>query len=339
VRSLSQVFGLENQFWMGGRFATELLEISNDPSVLDDGNFWSIVITFEGEMTFARFADVAKSEFPVTQWHELASPWKSSFDRDSYISYVDAIRREIAAGGVYQVNACYELINEMSAPPHSLAGLFSKLMTANPAPFAQYLRLPDIEIASASPERLISRAGSEITTSPIKGTIRSDQELFGAKDKAENLMIVDLMRNDFGKICQSGSVTVSELFRTEKHPGLSHLVSDVTGTLRTDAMWSEIFSALTPAGSVSGAPKSSALRIIESHEKNARGPYCGAIGWVHGEQAEIAVGIRTFWRREPDVLHFGTGAGITWASDASAEWDETRLKANRLLAIAGGAVS
>jgi para-aminobenzoate synthetase component 1 len=147
------------------------------------------------------------------------------------------------------------------------------------------------------------------------------------------------MRNDFGKICQSGSVTVSELFRTEKHPGLSHLVSDVTGTLRTDSTWSEIFSALTPAGSVSGAPKSSALRIIESHEKNARGPYCGAIGWVHGEQAEIAVGIRTFWRREPDVLHFGTGAGITWASDASAEWDETRLKANRLLTIAGGAVS
>jgi para-aminobenzoate synthetase component 1 len=212
------------------------------------------------------------------------------------------------------------------------------LIAKNPAPYAQYLHLPDLEIASASPERLVSRRGQAITTSPIKGTIRSDEQIFGAKDKAENLMIVDLMRNDFGRICESGSVKVTELFRTEKHPGLRHLVSDVTGTLTGQMKWSKIFEALAPAGSISGAPKSAALRIINTHEQVMRGPYCGAIGWVQGDRAEIAVGIRTFWRTNDDVLRFGTGAGITWASDAEAEWEETRLKANHLLSIAGGEV-
>jgi para-aminobenzoate synthetase component 1 len=338
VRSLSQVYGLENQFWMGGRLATQLEEISNNPSVLADGNFWAIVITFEGEATFARFATVEDAQFPLSQWDEIATPWRSSCDRDGYIAYVDAIREEIAAGGVYQVNACYELTNQLAQPSDSLAGLFSQLISKNPAPYAQYLHLPEIEIASASPERLLSRRGQEITTSPIKGTIRSDEQTFGEKDKAENLMIVDLMRNDFGRICESGSVAVTELFRTEKHPGLRHLVSDVTGTLTGQLKWSQIFEALAPAGSISGAPKSAALRIINTHEEVRRGPYCGAIGWVQGDRAEIAVGIRTFWRTKKDVLRFGTGAGITWASDAGAEWEETRLKARHLLNIAGGEI-
>jgi len=338
VRSLSQVYGLENQFWMGGRLATQLEEISSDPSVLEDGNFWAIVITFEGEATFARFATVKDAQFPESEWDEIATPWHSSCDRAAYISYVNAIREEIAAGGVYQVNACYELTNKLAQVHQSLSGLFSQLIAKNPAPYAQYLHLPDLEIASASPERLVSRRGQAITTSPIKGTIRSDEQIFGAKDKAENLMIVDLMRNDFGRICESGSVKVTELFRTEKHPGLRHLVSDVTGTLTGQMKWSKIFEALAPAGSISGAPKSAALRIINTHEQVLRGPYCGAIGWVQGDRAEIAVGIRTFWRTNDDVLRFGTGAGITWASDAEAEWEETRLKANHLLSIAGGEV-
>jgi len=338
VRSLRHVYGLENQFWMGARLATQLEEISDDPSVLDDGNFWAVVITFEGEMTFARFAEISDKEFPAAPWSQIATPWRTSCDRSAYVEYVDAIREEIAAGGVYQVNACYQLLNEFPAVAGSLRGLFAKLLIDNPAPFAQYLKLPSVEIASASPERLISRKGRTITTSPIKGTIRADQETFGVKDKAENLMIVDLMRNDLGRICESGSVSVSELFRTEKHPGLSHLVSDVSGSLRAEIGWSEILSAITPAGSVSGAPKSSALRIIQDWEKLVRGPYCGAIGWVQGDYAEIAVGIRTFWSTNAGEVHFGTGAGITWASDAIAEWDETLLKASKLISIAGGEI-
>ena len=324
---------------MGGRFATNLQEVSDDPAVLEDGRFWAVVITFEGGMTFARFENVVESSFPETTREGFTTSWNSSVTRDGYIKYVDEIRSLIANGTVYQVNACYELVNSSADSGSNLAGIFTRLLEGNPAPFAQYLKIPSLEIASASPERFLSRKGNSILTSPIKGTIRGESTSFGEKDKAENLMIVDLMRNDLGKICSDGSVGVSELFRPEVHPGLTHLVSDVHGDLRADVKWREIFDALTPAGSVSGAPKSSALKIISEFESSPRGVYCGAIGWIEGDRAELAVGIRTFWKDENSFVRFGTGAGITWGSDPASEWDETQLKAEKLLAIAGGEIN
>ena len=148
-------------------------------------------------------------------------------------------------------------------------------------------------------------------------------------------MIVDLVRHDFGSICTTGSIHIPRLLGVEEHPGLVHLVSDIQGTLRSDISWGEIFSAILPAGSISGAPKSSAVDLIAKLEKledGERGPYCGAIGWVHGARAELAVGIRTFWL-QAGTLKFGTGAGITWGSDPELEWAETELKASRLLSI------
>ena len=152
--------------------------------------------------------------------------------------------------------------------------------------------------------------------------------------------VLDLVRNDIGRVCATGSVTVPDLCVVEKHPGLVHLVSAVRGELRADAGWPELLGAAFPPGSVTGAPKSSALRIIEALEPVPRGPYCGGIGWVDADRgtAELAVGIRTFWiDRAEGVLRFGTGAGITWGSDPEAEWRETELKAARLLAVASGA--
>jgi para-aminobenzoate synthetase component 1 len=153
---------------------------------------------------------------------------------------------------------------------------------------------------------------------------------------AENVMIVDLMRNDLGAICKNGSVSVPRLLASEPHPGLVHLVSDIEAELRDEITWSEIFSSLQPPGSISGAPKSSAVSVINEHE-SARGPYCGALGWVQGDQCELSVAIRIFFKDE--LLRFGTGAGITWSSDAASEWEETQLKARRLISIAGGALS
>ena len=323
---------------MGGRLATNLQEMSDDPEVLDDGRFWAVVITFEGAKTFARFENIIEAPFPETLGKGFTTTWKSSSTKSGYIEYVDEIRSLISNGTVYQVNACYELVNSSSEPDSSLADIFTRLLKGNPAPFAQYLKIPNLEIASASPERFLSRRGDFILTSPIKGTIRGENTSFGEKDKAENLMIVDLMRNDLGKICADGSVEVSELFRTEVHPGLTHLVSDVRGNLREGVKWREIFDALTPAGSVSGAPKSSALKIISENESAPRGVYCGAIGWIEGERAELAVGIRTFWKGEDSLVRFGTGAGITWGSDPVSEWEETQLKAEKLIALAGGEV-
>lgn len=148
-------------------------------------------------------------------------------------------------------------------------------------------------------------------------------------------MIVDLMRNDLGRICVPGTVDVSDLFRHEKHPGITHLVSDVEGRLKLGTSWREIFEATMPPGSVSGAPKSAALSIISEHE-GIRGPYCGTLGWIHGDRAELSVAIRTFWTNGDSIIRFGTGAGITWGSDPIAEWEETQLKARHLISLAGG---
>jgi para-aminobenzoate synthetase component 1 len=326
----------DNCFWMGGRFAHSLVEVSDDLSRLDDGNFWAVSISFEGQVHLARFAENYAADFPLegTQWQPLSHNWKSSLDQSAYCAYVANIRESIAAGWVYQVNACRTL----TSPFHGdeIASLFAKLLAQNPAPYASYLSVPELQIASASPELFLRRDGDRVITSPIKGTQELSASGFGNKDQSENVMIVDLMRNDLGQICSPGSVDVAELLRSEDHPGLRHLVSDVVGTLKENLTWEEILPALLPAGSISGAPKSSAMKVITENEPVPRGPYCGILGWVQGDKCELSVAIRTFWNAKDGQLRFGTGAGITWGSDPLAEWEETQLKARKLISIAGG---
>ena len=318
-------------FWMGGRLATDLIEISHDPVCLEDGGFWAVSTTFENEFTAAKFGTVIDAPFPTTSWIPMQGSWSSSLNADEYIEYVERIREAVADGWVYQVNACRRLAHHDDG--QSLRGLFSQILENNPAPWACYFEVPGVMIASASPELFLSRNGSTVKSSPIKGTLPTNSQQFGAKDQAENVMIVDLMRNDFGQICKSGTVEVPRLLSSEEHPGLQHLVSDVQGQLLEGISWAQILTALSPPGSVSGAPKSSATRVISENEI-ARGPYCGALGWIQGDQAALSVAIRIFWK--DSHINFGTGAGITWSSDARAEWQETQLKAKRLISIAGG---
>ena len=320
-------------FWMGGRFATDLIEISHDPSCLDDGDFWAVSTTFEGAFTAAKFATVVDADFPDATWSPIKSEWHSVPDEKEYIGYVERIRELIAQGWVYQVNACRRISTEDSNI--DLRGLFKGILNNNPAPWASYLEIPNLNIASASPELFLQRLGTRVKTSPIKGTQLLGSTEFGVKDQSENIMIVDLMRNDLGMICQSGTVEVSRLLYSQDHPGLQHLVSDVEGDLLPGISWSTILDSISPPGSVSGAPKSSAVSVIAEHEK-PRGPYCGILGWVHGDQAQLSVAIRIFWKDEN--IHFGTGAGITFSSQSQAEWDETELKASRLIKIAAGQI-
>jgi len=318
---------------MGGVLARDLVEISSDPNCLSDGGFWAVSTTYEGEFRAAKFKTISNEAFPTAATTaQVSGKWESGTSRAQYLQYVEKIRDEIATGGVYQVNACRRLSIKSAA---KLDQAFANILESNPAPFASYAKFGKLEIASASPELFLTRQGNQIKTSPIKGTKRDATETFGIKDRAENVMIVDLMRNDLGQICTAGTIAVPDLLRDEKHPGLSHLVSDVTGQLRSGITWAEILSALLPAGSISGAPKSAATRIISECEVVPRDTYCGVLGWVHGDQAILSVAIRIFWR-ENEYLHFGTGAGITWSSDAAAEWEETQLKAERLISIIGG---
>ncbi|MBP7805812.1 MAG: chorismate-binding protein [Candidatus Planktophila sp.] len=328
--------GVEPIFWMGNRYATNLQLVTHDPREITADGFWAVSISFEGHWTCAKFSNVKQSDFKSDGSELVTNKFTSSMSQDDYISYVTSIQEDISNGEVYQANAC-RILSTTVSPDFSLAPLFSAILENNPAPYASFLRLPGLEIASASPELFLKRSGAKVTSSPIKGTRPSGGSDFGSKDQAENIMIVDLIRNDLGQICKDGSIDVPRLLAIEEHPGLDHLVSDVTGELKDDLDWYQVISPLLPPGSVSGAPKSSAVRIIAEHEIN-RGPYCGAIGWIQGDSCELAVAIRTFWK-DGQSLQFGTGAGITWASDPQAEWEETELKAQRLIKIASGEIS
>jgi len=311
---------------LGGRLATGLVEVSSDPAVLDGGGWWAVVLPYDGEPVLARFAEVREAPAP----------------RQQYVDAVEEVRRRIAAGDVYQANVCRVLSAPVPDPAAAdVAGLASLLRSGNPAPYGGFVRLPDhgVHVATASPELFLRREAGVVESGPIKGTGRTAEDL-APKDSAENVMIVDLVRNDLGAVCETGSVTVPRLLDVEQHPGLVHLVSTVRGRLRADATWPRILEASFPPGSVTGAPKSSALRIIDAVEGASRGPYCGAVGWVDADAgtAELAVAIRTFWLDGHEV-RFGTGAGITWGSDPLREWDETELKAATLLTVAAGSVA
>ena len=327
----------------GSVVARGVAQVSHDPADLTEG-FWTVVCTFEGHLTAVRMEEVDRTPAPPhpREWAALDHTWRTSLDREAYLAGVDEIRRRIAAGTVYQVNLCRVLEHDLPEDA-SVAALGARLAAGNPAPYAATIDLPEagLEVACASPEAFLVRRGDRLTSRPIKGTAPTAQGLL-AKDHAENVMIVDLVRHDLAPLSRPGTVEVDHLCRVEQHPGLVHLVSDVSGRLREGVGWPDILRATFPPGSVSGAPKHTALLAIRDLEPVPRGPYCGAVGWVDADRHEavLAVGIRTFWAdRSPSgrrVLRFGTGAGITWGSVAVQEWDETELKAARLVGIASG---
>lgn len=324
---------------VGDRLLTGLVDVTSDLAALDGPGWWAVVIPFEGDPVCARFATTR----PARPWRGqpwtgvAAEAWRTSLDRKAFCSGVDAIRASISSGDVYQVN----LTRRLSAPlpdGADVAALGAALAEGNPAPFSAVVKLPahGVHVASASPERFVSRDGAQVRSSPIKGTAATAADLL-PKDRAENVMIVDLVRNDLGRVCEWGSVSVPSLLDVEHHPGLVHLVSTVEGRLRPDVGWPQLMEALFPPGSVTGAPKLAALDHIARLECGPRGVYCGAVGWVDGDtqRGALNVAIRTFWFAEGRI-HFGTGGGITWDSTPAGEWEETELKARRLLRVAGG---
>lgn len=338
--------------------AVECVDVLTQPERIAAGGWWAVVGEFEGRVRAWRFehvervAPVGPTADDAVAWRGPApTSWSSSMDRDAYVAAVTATRGAIREGEVYQANICRVLgaplpVDDGEEP--AARALAARLARSNPAPFAGLLHVPSggavdpVWIVSASPELFLRLDGSTLTSGPIKGTAREAAGL-GEKDRAENVMITDLVRNDLQRVCEPGTVDVTALLAVEHHPGLVHLVSTVAGTLTAELAhsgdaWSRILAATYPPGSVSGAPKSSALRTIAALEPVERGPYCGAFGWIDADAgtAQLAVAIRTFWWDHADggTLRFGTGAGITWGSSPEEEWEETELKARRLVALA-----
>jgi len=326
---------------VGGFVASDLGDVTSDLSALDSTGWWAVIMPFDGAPVCARFdRRRPTSSLPRSQqeWFGPSrSAWESSLSEAEFAQRVDAIRNSIAEGDVYQVN----LTRRLSAPlprDASMLALGARLAGGNPAPFSAIVELPSmgIHIASASPELFLSRDGVRVRSAPLKGT-PVPGGAFSEKDCAENIMIVDLVRNDLGRVCQTGSVNVPALLERQHHPGLDHLVSTVEGELRSGVTWSELLDATFAPGSVTGAPKIAAVEQIHALEPVDRQIYCGALGWVDADRkrGELNVAIRTFWVHD-DRLCFGTGGAITWDSTPEEEWAETELKAQRLIALASG---
>ena len=333
----------------GDSSATNLIRMTKDPADLKAG-WWAVLQTFEGEFFAFEFERPSsgltnsENDSAIQSTKIVLENWNSNISKLDYEFGVESVRESIAEGWVYQTNYCRILTHPLSEPFSSLQAL-EKIRQGNPAPYACAFSIPkeasgldfDVRIASASPELFLERNGKMLKSSPIKGTATSAAAMLD-KDSAENVMIVDLIRNDLSHVCKPGTVQVPDMLRVEEHPGLVHLVSDVVGELTDESSWGDILDAMCPPGSVSGAPKSSSLKLISEIEPQAREVYCGVIGWIDADNstAQLAVGIRTFWQSfqhiEP-TLCFGTGAGITYDSDPIGEWEETELKAKHLLSV------
>jgi para-aminobenzoate synthetase component 1 len=263
----------------------------------------------------------------------------SNFEREDYLKAVERIIEYLRAGDCFQVNLAQRLLY----PAHmSAVELYKRLRAGNPSPFACYFDLGDFKIASASPERFLRCERGRVQTRPIKGTRprgrtpgqdRALVEELGAsvKDRAENVMIVDLLRNDLGRVCGYGSIDVPTVCGVETYPYVHHLVSEVCGRLRSGLGPIDLLRAAFPGGSVTGAPKIRAMEIIAELEPTARGPYCGSLGYVGFDGTmDTNILIRTFTVGRGWV-QFPVGGGIVADSIPEREYDETWHKAAGLL--------
>jgi para-aminobenzoate synthetase component 1 len=254
----------------------------------------------------------------------------------------------IAAGDIFQANLSQRWTCPVeSTDPTALAlALHESLAAVSPAPFAAFLGAPDHAVASASPERFLRLRGREVETRPIKGTRpraaephedrRLGEELLAsAKDWAENVMIVDVLRNDLGRVCETGSVRVPRLCQLETFPQVHHLTSTVHGTLRDGRSPFDLLHACFPGGSITGAPKIRAMQILETLEPIRRHLYTGSIGYVDWSgDADWSIAIRTAIVTG-NAVHFAAGGGITADSDPDAEYREALIKASGMAAALG----
>jgi para-aminobenzoate synthetase component I len=273
---------------------------------------------------------------------------REKFSRSEYLTTVKELRSHILRGDCYEINFCQEFYREeitMEPLP-----IYYKLAKLSPTPFAAYYRLRDKYLICASPERYLKRTGDVLLAQPIKGTWQRNREdshldqtnkdnLFhSAKDRSENVMIVDLVRNDLSKVCEEDSVKVDELYGIYSFPQVHQMISTVSGKLAKDKNWVDLIEATFPMGSMTGAPKKKVLELIERYEKTKRGLFSGAVGYVTpGGDFDFNVVIRSIlYNQSNQYLSFQTGSGITFYSQAETEYEECLLKAKAIKKVLEG---
>jgi len=259
--------------------------------------------------------------------------------KKEYIDIIEQLKKHILRGDCYEINYCMEFFAEDAIVDPLL--VYQKLSNASPNPFSALYKLDDKWLICASPERFLKKEGNKILSQPIKGTSsrflkddskdkKSKEELYASKkDRSENVMVVDLVRNDLARVCKEGTVKVDELFGIYSFPQVHQMISTVSGELRDEISFSEIIKSTFPMGSMTGAPKRRVMELIDQYERSGRGIFSGAVGYITPENDfDFNVVIRSImYNASEKYLSFMAGSGITFYSDAEKEYEECLLKA------------
>lgn len=275
------------------------------------------------------------------------SPVRQRFTREAYMDVISKLRAHILRGDCYEINFCQEFFRENCRI--SPLQVYQQLSRVSPNPFSALYRAGDQWLICASPERFLRKEGRRILSQPIKGTaarvpdnVQLDQEQREAlqrnpKDRSENVMVVDLVRNDLSRICREGTVQVDELFGVYSFPQVHQLISTVSGIIREDVSFADIIRACFPMGSMTGAPKKKVMELISRYEKSRRGIFSGALGYINpGGDFDFNVVIRSImYNAATGYCSFQAGSGITWYSDPAQEWEECLLKASAIAQVLG----
>jgi para-aminobenzoate synthetase component 1 len=303
-----------------------------------------IVVAIKGQSLII-FADVAKAIYeeiidtPDT-FTETSLPViiRNRIHKEAYIGKIKQLKKHILHGDCYEINFCQEFFAE-GATIYPLS-VFERLVAASPTPFSALYKLDDQYLLCASPERFIKKTGTRIISQPMKGTYRrdlmntqkdealKDALLHDPKERAENVMIVDLVRNDLSRICKRASITVNELFGVYTYPQVHQMVSTISGILQENIPFSDIINATFPMGSMTGAPKHKVLELIRKYEDVPRGLFSGSVGYIDPSgDFDFNVVIRSiFYNAINQYVSFFAGSGITFYSDPEKEWEECLLK-------------
>ena len=351
-----KAFSLEQEDWLFGHFSFDLkAETENIPSTLPDQILFPdlfffvpdiVLLLFQHEIQIGSFGDchqIIWEEIKNAQAggnEDLNAPViiQNRMSKDEYLLVVEKLRQHILHGDCYEINYCQEFFAEEANPdPRQL---YCALTDISPSPFSAYYSVDDLFLLCASPERYLKRRGDTIISQPIKGTAARDLEntaqdellrttlAESEKERIENVMVVDLVRNDLSKICQTNTVYVSELFGIYSFPQVHQMISTIKGKPRPDLYWTDMVAGTFPMGSMTGAPKKRVLELIEQYEKCKRGLFSGALGYVKPNlDFDFNVVIRSLlYNRARQYLAYFAGSGITFNSDPEKEYEECLLK-------------
>jgi len=351
-----QTFIDEKDSWLFGHLGYDLKnEIEQLSSANPDGVHFPDLFFFEPEIIIRLTADEMViagddaegifrtiDEASLAAWQPAITGIRQRFSKEEYLAVIHQLQQHILRGDCYEINFCQEFFAE-----HAVIDpvtVYKRLSAVSPNPFSALYRVNEQWLICASPERFLKKQGNKILSQPIKGTSKrvlnneekdnhSKEELqHSAKDRSENVMVVDLVRNDLAKVCEEGTVRVDELYGIYSFPQVHQMISTVSGELKSHISFYDIIKATFPMGSMTGAPKKRVMELIEMYEQTKRGIFSGAVGYISpGGDFDFNVVIRSIlYNAVTDYLSFQAGSGITFYSDPEKEWEECLLKAGAI---------